>query len=85
MDGLENKELNDEGIDTTRSLGADTYTTKQIAGLLQIGLTSAGKVMREIKAESDTLGIAGLVHVQDYNYWLQVRRGKGKQAAKASR
>lgn len=74
---------NDEIVDGPRPLGADTYTTKQIAELLQVGATTASRVMREIKSVSDTLGISGLVHVQDYNYWLQVRLGKGKNAEKA--
>ncbi len=66
-----------------RNPKAETYTTKQIGELLQIGESSAGKVMREIKSVSDTLGISGIVHVQDYNYWLQVRLGKGTNYAKA--
>lgn len=70
-----------EGVDNFSS-HADTYTTKQIAELLQVGSTTAGRVMREIKSESDTLGISGLVHVQDYKYWLGVRLGKGTARAK---
>lgn len=81
-DKLEHSEtaVIDEPVENANSQ-ADTYTTKQIAELLQIGATSAGKVMREIKSVSDTLGIAGLVHVQDYKYWLSVRLGKGSKYA----
>lgn len=86
MENIEQKETDknvDEIIDGPRPSDADTYTTKQIAKLLQIGITSAGKVMREIKSVSDTLGIAGIVHVQDYNYWLSARLGKGTEYQKA--
>ena len=60
----------------------DTLTTAQLAELLQVGATSASKIMREIKSASDTLGIAGLIHVQDYNYWLNQRLGKKNKGAK---
>lgn len=86
MDEIEQKDVDekvDEIIDGPRSSGVDTYTTKQIAELLQVGATTAGRVMREIKSESDTLGISGIVHVQDYRYWLSIRLGKGTNYEKA--
>lgn len=81
LGNAESAETEEEVVE--RSSNSDTYTTKQIAELLQVGMTAAGRVMREIKSESDTLGISGIVHVQDYNYWLKVRLGKGKNYEKA--
>lgn len=52
-------------------------TRNEIAEMLNIGISNANKIMREIKAVSDTLRISGLVHIQDYQFWLDLRRGKG--------
>lgn len=76
---LESAEDLEVEVVPTHNAIVDTYTTKQMADLLQVGMTSAGKVMREIKSVSDTLGITGLVHVQDYEYWLKERLGKGSK------
>ena len=50
-----------------------TYTTEQMAEILQVCPKNAQQVMREIKSVSDTLKITGLVHKQDYEAWLKVR------------
>lgn len=54
-----------------------TLTRNEIAELLNVGISNANKIMREIKSVSDTLRISGLVHIQDYQFWLDLRRGKG--------
>lgn len=54
-----------------------TLTRNELAEMLNIGISNANKIMREIKAVSDTLRISGLVHIQDYRYWLYLRRGIG--------
>lgn len=43
-----------------------TLTRNEIAELLNVGISNANKIMREIKSVSDTLRISGLVHIQDY-------------------
>lgn len=57
-------------------ISAETYTTEQIGALLQVGTARAQQIIREIKSVSDTLGVSGIIHVQDYKYWLSLRLGK---------
>jgi len=59
----------------------DTITTAQLAEMLQIGTTKATQIMAGIKSISDTLGIAGICHRQDYDLWLKVRLGKNRKNA----
>lgn len=56
----------------------DVYTTQDIATMLSCGKATAYKLMREIKAVSDTLRIKGIVHKQDYQRFLESRVGKSK-------
>lgn len=51
------------------------YTTKDLQDMLGVGEMHAQRIMREIKSVSDTLRITGVVHVQDYEYWLKIRLG----------
>ena len=61
----------------------DTITTKQLAERLQIGQSKAQEVMRGIKAVSDTLGISGLIHEQDYAEYLRQRLGSTEKKRRA--
>ena len=66
-------------MDISPNWEVETITTKQLAGILQIGETRASQTMNAIKSVSDTLGITGLCHKQDYEYWKAQRLGKVKQ------
>lgn len=68
-------------MEEINKIRAETLTTEQLGELLQIGTANAQKIMREIKSMSDTLRISGVVHIQDYQYWLSARLGN-KQAHK---
>ena len=66
-------------MDISPNWEVETITTKQLGNILQIGETKACNMMNAIKSVSDTLGITGLCHRQDYDYWLAQRLGKTKQ------
>ena len=57
----------------------DTITTEQLAGRLQIGRSKAIEIMNAIKSVSDTFGVCGMIHKQDYIFYLDYRRGKTKK------
>lgn len=60
-------------------LNVETITTEQLSCMLQVCRTKAIDIMASIKSVSDTLGICGIIHKQDYDYWLKQRLGKTKQ------
>lgn len=53
----------------------EVLTTKDLAEILCIGKTKAYQIMREIRYVSDTLKISGIVHRQDYEAYLEARKG----------
>lgn len=60
----------------------ETITIEQLMARLQIGRTKAYEIMAGIKSVSDTLGISGMCHEQDYQAWLRSRLGKTKKIFK---
>ena len=44
----------------------EILTVDDITKLFECGLTTAYKIIREIKAKFDRLKISGIIHVQDY-------------------
>ena len=44
----------------------DSLNIHDIEKLLGVSYGEAGKIIRDIRAKSDRLGIQGMVHVQDY-------------------
>lgn len=61
----------------------ETITTKQLSELLQVGEATAQKLMQGIKGVSDTMGVSGICHRQDYELWLETRKGKTHQWGKS--
>lgn len=56
----------------------DTITVDQLAERLQVKQTKAYEIMKAIRSVSDTLGISGMCHKQDYEAWKKSRYGQGK-------
>lgn len=49
-------------------------TVADLQKIFDCGLSSALRIMREIKARSDSLKIKGKVTVKDYEIWFNGRR-----------
>lgn len=53
-------------------------TPKDIAELHKVSRTTAGRIFRSIKSVSDITGCDRIIHVRDYELWLESRAGKGR-------
>lgn len=56
--------------ETQRILDKEVFTVKDIEEIFQVKRTTAYKIMKEIKAVSDRLELAGRVHKKDYEDYL---------------
>ncbi len=54
----------------------DVLCVDDIAAMFCVSKDTAYDYIAGIRAVSDTLGMAGKVHRQDYEYWLKMRIGK---------
>ena len=54
----------------------EIITSEDICVMFEVSKDTAYAFINGIKSVSDTLGIVGKVHKQDYELWLQSRLGK---------
>lgn len=59
---------------TKQVLDKDDFMT-----MLGCSECTAYNKIKEIKAVSDIWGISGKVSIEDYNYYIELRKGKGEQ------
>jgi len=66
-------------------MAKEVYNVDDIAEMFDISKDTAYDYIRSIKSVSDTLGLAGKVHKQDYEFWLKERLGKQVERQKRGR
>ena len=54
----------------------EVLTVSDFKQMFEISDNKAYEIVASIKSVSDTLGIAGKVHKQDYDFWLKKRLGQ---------
>lgn len=57
----------------------EIITADDIAVMFEVSKTKAYGFINAIKLVSDTLGLAGKVHKQDYEMWIEARKGLAKK------
>ena len=62
----------------------DVLCVDDIAAMFCVSKDTAYDYIAGIRAVSDTLEMAGKVHRQDYECWLEIRRGKPHRTGKAN-
>ncbi|HEY8424134.1 MAG TPA: hypothetical protein VIL23_05190 [Clostridia bacterium] len=60
----------------------EILTVDDIVQMFDVSKNKAYDFINSIKSASDTLGIPGKVHKQDYEYWLKMRLGKPAEKIK---
>lgn len=55
-------------------------TVDDIADMFGVAKSTAYDYIAGIRAVSDTLGLSGKVHIQDYEFWLKDRLGRVKES-----
>ena len=63
-----------EVIFEPKVVDCQVYTLQDIQKILgDTSVSTAGRIMRQVKAVSDVLGISGLIHKYDWDTWLEYR------------
>jgi len=66
--------------DKEGSMEKEVINAEDLAQMLDVSKTTAYNFIAGIKSVSDTLGLSGKVHRQDYELWLKERLGKTKNS-----
>ena len=57
-------------------LSKEVLRGEDIMELLAVKRTKASEIIKSIKSCSDMLHIRGIVHIRDYNAWLEMRAAR---------
>lgn len=60
-------------------MNKEVLDVEDIKIMFDVSKNVAYNFILSIKSASDTLGLSGKVHKQDYEYWLKARLGKTKK------
>ena len=61
----------------------EVIRTKDLAEMLGISMSTAYKIMAQIKTESNRLKLAGMIHISDYNRYFGAKQTAETQSDKS--